>query len=127
MTIHITLDGLYSAIASSYIMNKSLPLNYDSSIEFPPFMKTVEVPYFNYNELFPDALFIQSVEEYEAYISQNPISDSLRIIFLFITDENEYSKSNVYEINFNEAYNNALEKSDFENILNTELVIASED
>lgn len=127
LTIHITIDGLYAAIASAYIMNNSLPLNYDSSIEFPPFMKTNEVPLYDYKQLFPDALFMKSVEEYEGYISQNPISDSLRIIFLFITDENDYSKSNVYEINFNDKYYNALEKSNFENILNTEMVIASED
>ena len=127
LTIHITLDGLYAAIASAYIMNNSLPLNYDSSIDFPPFMKTNEVPLYDYKQLFPDAIFIQSVEEYKGYISQKPISDSLRIIFLFITDENEYSKSNVYEINFKEGYYNALEKSNFESILNTELVIASED
>jgi len=132
ITIHITIDSYYSAVVTSYIMNDKIPENYNRSNPPGTWMKTNKTPKINYKKFFPDALEFNNVQDYASYIAKNPYTEKLRIILLNISDDDsinniQYGNSNIYEINFNEDYYKMLENNEFDKILDSELVISSED
>ena len=123
MTINIFIDNYYSAVVAGYTMHGYIP---DDNTEIPyNFMNTNRVPKINWAKIIPDTMLheFNSVREYKNYLSTNPISHGLRFILLSIDN---YSESSVYEINYNDVYADNLATSNYEGILNTELILKSE-
>ena len=128
ITINIFLDHYYSAIVSAFIMKKYIPLidnNYNNKK-----LNTTKVSNINWKNIFKNSLEFFDINDYYKYLMDNPISDKLRILLIYPSGKNnydpKYSNSNIYEINFNKDYYNNLKNSNFNNILNTELVIKSD-
>jgi len=63
------------------------------------------------------------VPEYYNYLKKNPISKTLRFIFLNIPN---YYESNVYEINYNDVYENNMKTNNFPAILDSKMTLNSE-
>ena len=123
MTINIFVDTYYSAVVAGYTMNGYIP---DSNTDISAnFMNTNRVPQINWAQIIPAGMLHQfsSAADYQAYLSANPISSTLRFILLSIDN---YSESSIYEIDYNSVYKNYLATSDYTAILNYPLILKSE-
>jgi acetolactate synthase I/II/III large subunit len=123
MTINIFVDNYYSAVVAGYTMNGYIP---DSDTDISAnFMNTNRVPQINWAQIIPAGMLHQfsNAADYQAYLSANPISSTLRFILLSIEN---YSESSIYEIDYNSVYQNYLATSNYTAILNYPLILKSE-
>ena len=123
MTITIFLDNYYSAVVSGYTINGYIP-DSDANIH-NNFMNTNRVQQIGWTSIIPSNMLneFDNVIDYQAYLSAAPISDELRFILLKIPN---YSESSIYEINYNKEYTSNLASSNYQEILDSVLVLKSD-
>jgi len=112
MTVTIFINNLYSAVSSSFVMNRMEP------------SETNSVPNIPWLQMLPNSHIFSDIEKYEKYLYGEPTSTQLRFIILMVG--NNISDSHIHEININEEYKTNLKNSNFEEIMKSELVIKSE-
>jgi acetolactate synthase-1/2/3 large subunit len=109
ITVFLFVNNLYGAVATHSIIYNFEP-NKAENIYTLDFIKK-----------FENTIVINSVKEFEIFLSKNPVSKSLRIILIDLG--NKTVDSNVYEIDINSHYKKALKNSSFDEILNTKQVL----
>ena len=103
------VNNLYGAVATHSIIYNFKP-NKAENIYTLDFIKK-----------FDNTIVINNLKEFESLLSKNPVSKSLR--FIFIDLGNNIVDSNVYEIDINANYKKVLKNSLFDEILNTKQVL----
>ena len=115
ITVTIFVDDKYAAVIAGYEM-----VDYDKN------NVSNIVPYINWSDILPkDRTFIFDDEQtYETYLTENSTFDSVRFILLKINSKEE-NNSDIYEINFSETYLNNCASSNFDKIIDSEMVLKS--
>ena len=123
MTIFIFKDDYYSALTTRYMLNKSIPKSPRKN--HPYFVKTTQVEGIQLDTIIPKQMKkeFSDIPEYYNYLKKNPISKTLRFIFLNIPN---YYESNVYEINYNDVYEKNMKTNNFPAILDSKMTLNSE-
>lgn len=112
ITVFLFVNNLYGAVSTHSIIDNLRP-----SI-------TNDVFNVNFVKNFENTKIINDIKEFKSFLSNKPVSDSLR--FVIINLGCNPVDSHVYEIDINSMYKKALKNSSFSEILKTKQVLKSD-
>ena len=79
-----------------------------------------------WQNILPNCHIFNNEKDYHNYLIDNPITNNLRFILLLFNKPDDFIQSGVYEINYSNKYINNLHNSNFENIVESNDVLKSD-